>query len=608
MLPSAAIVRSPDKVAKKTGRKQTKALQLLAKDYQIEESSEPGQNVLVCNAGLVTGCSQADLLAVFSKFGPVRQLVLIPKKSYSFVVFSSTQDAQAALESVNGKVGFSDKGPIYLAFVNGVPEPELTERSHYSPPPGALLVPDFVSEAEAAELLELLHFSSSEDGQEMKHRQVKHFGYEFDYKINNIDSKKPLDVEIPSECMQLVDRMLEQNLISERADQLTVNLYRPGQGIPLHTDTHNCCTDWVASVSLGAGILMDFKGPDGETRQLWLPARSLLLLKEESRYCWRHGITPRHNDIVPDTSLLEAAAPRGGLTLVNRGLRMSLTFRKTMIGQCACDYPRHCNRPRSTPSSSILSMLEESASHLESKLVHQVYEEIAEHFSDTRHKPWPRVVEFIQSVPAGRVLVDLGCGNGKYLGLDPVIPRYEIGGDFSINLLRILASRGLQSVRLDLLNVPLRDGVAGGVLCIAALHHLATEARRIEALTEMCRILERSGRLLIYVWARDQKKENLSSYLKQNKLNFQPEGGEEDAELEQVGEFGLPVHVNRTQFQHQDVLVPWKLRGENERVYQRYYHVFQEGELEQLLAKVEGLRLLHSYYDQGNWCIIAEKI
>ena len=37
-------------------------------------------------------------------------------------------------------------------------------------------------------------------------------------------------------------------------------------------------------------------------------------------------------------------------------------------------------------------------------------------------------------------------------------------------------------VRLDLLHVPLRDGVAGGVLCIAALHHLATEARRIEAI------------------------------------------------------------------------------------------------------------------------------
>jgi hypothetical protein len=90
------------------------------------------------------------------------------------------------MDSVNGKVGFSDKGPIYLAFVDAIPEPELTEQSHYNPPPGAVVVPDFVTETEAAELMELLHLASPEDGQEMKHRQVKHFGYEFDYKINNI--------------------------------------------------------------------------------------------------------------------------------------------------------------------------------------------------------------------------------------------------------------------------------------------------------------------------------------------------------------------------------------------------------------------------------------
>lgn len=75
------------------------------------------------------------------------------------------------------------------------------------------------------------------------------------------------------------------------------------------------------------------------------------------RYCWRHGITPRHTDIVPDPAFLEAAevgrsgedqqdTMGGGLTLMSRGLRMSLTFRKTMSGQCECDYPRHCNRPR----------------------------------------------------------------------------------------------------------------------------------------------------------------------------------------------------------------------------------------------------------------------
>ena len=92
--------RSPEKAAakKKTSRKQAKALQLLAKDFDIgENSGRACANIMVCNAGLVTGCSQADLLGVFGKFGPVQQLVLIPKKSYSFVVFCRTEDAQVGL-------------------------------------------------------------------------------------------------------------------------------------------------------------------------------------------------------------------------------------------------------------------------------------------------------------------------------------------------------------------------------------------------------------------------------------------------------------------------------------------------------------------------------
>jgi alkylated DNA repair protein alkB family protein 8 len=44
----------------------------------------------------------------------------------------------------------------------------------------------------------------------------------------------------------------------------------------------------------------------------------------------------------------------------------------------------------------------------------QVYENIASHFSHTRHKPWPNVLSFVQSLPIGSLLVDVGCGNGKY--------------------------------------------------------------------------------------------------------------------------------------------------------------------------------------------------
>ena len=66
----------------------------------------------------------------------------------------------------------------------------------------------------------------------------------------------------------------------------------------------------------------------------------------------------------------------------------------------------------------------------------------------------------------------------------------------------------------------------------------------------MARLLESGGRLLIYVWAKDQKKQEMSSYLKQNKKNFK--GGEPGEEKKkEKGEFGLPVHINRTVFEHQ---------------------------------------------------------
>jgi alkylated DNA repair protein alkB family protein 8 len=167
------------------------------------------------------------------------------------------------------------------------------------------------------------------------------------------------------------------------------------------------------------------------------------------------------------------------------------------------------------------------------------------------------------------------CGNGKYLG-EGLAPRWEVGADYSANLLGIVRGRGHQAVRCDLLAVPLRDSAAAGVICIAALHHLASEDRRAAALAEMARVLAPGGRGLVYVWAKDQRKLEALSYLKQNKKNFTagakaPVGAVSGQE---TGQFGLPVYVNRsgsfsgahhqglarTQFQHQDNLVPWKLK------------------------------------------------
>jgi ubiquinone/menaquinone biosynthesis C-methylase UbiE len=64
-----------------------------------------------------------------------------------------------------------------------------------------------------------------------------------------------------------------------------------------------------------------------------------------------------------------------------------------------------------------LPLNDEDASKFESSYVHQVYNQIADHFSNTRHSAWPGVVEFIQSLKKDSVMLDIGCGNGKYLNL-----------------------------------------------------------------------------------------------------------------------------------------------------------------------------------------------
>ena len=230
-------------------------------------------------------------------------------------------------------------------------------------------------------------------------------------------------------------------------------------------------------------------------------------------------------------------------------------------------------------------------------MVHEVYEEIADHFSHTRHTPWPKVAQFLnESLEENSLVVDVGCGNGKYLDVNR-INNFNVGCDRSANLLSICGERGFNAVRSDCLNLPFKDGFADGVICIAVIHHLATKDRRKRALTEMTRILKSGGKCLIYAWAKDQKESN---YLQKNCHNKNT-----DSESK-TGLYQLPVHKNRTNFTHSDMLVPWKKENDQ---FHRFYHVFDEGELEKLINDIQPkVEIISSFFDQGNWCVIFQRL
>lgn len=68
------------------------------------------------------------------------------------------------------------------------------------------------------------------DNTVLKHRKVKHYGYEFIYGKNNINKNKCLDTKIPDICHPHLEKLVLNGYIPKIPDQLTVNHYLPGQG------------------------------------------------------------------------------------------------------------------------------------------------------------------------------------------------------------------------------------------------------------------------------------------------------------------------------------------------------------------------------------------
>ncbi|KAK0228419.1 S-adenosyl-L-methionine-dependent methyltransferase [Armillaria fumosa] len=201
--------------------------------------------------------------------------------------------------------------------------------------------------------------------------------------------------------------------------------------------------------------------------------------------------------------------------------------------------------------------------------VHDVYDQIAFHFSSTRYKPWPIIANFLATIPTGWIGLDSGTGNGKYLPLPLERPGSirTIGLDRSLPLLEIAKTAAgviRDVVWGDVLGYGWRTGAFDYAFSIATIHHLATPERRQLAVQRLLEAVSSShGRILIYVWAIEQ---------------------------DELSKRTVPTNSQSSQ-NGQDVLVPWVLNQlskellQPRRVLQRYYHMFAQNELPGLVIK-----------------------
>ena len=136
----------------------------------------------------------------------------------------------------------------------------------------------------------------------------------------------------------------------------------------------------------------------------------------------------------------------------------------------------------------------------------------------------------------------------------------------------------------DILELPHPRGAFEFAISIAVLHHLSTPERRIEAVRAVLETLRpargkggEGGKALFYVWALEQK----------NSRRGWGEGAE------------------------QDILVPWVMKQndggdnvEDVKTFNRYYHLYKEGELEKDIEKAGGV-VVENGYERDNWWAIA---
>ncbi|XP_020596703.1 alkylated DNA repair protein alkB homolog 8 isoform X2 [Phalaenopsis equestris] len=312
---------------------------------------------------------------------------------------------------------------------------------------------------------------------------------------------------------------------------------------------------------------------------------------------------------------------------------------------------------------------------IEKKYVHHVYNDIAQHFSATRFAKWPKVARFLNSLSPGSVILDVGCGNGKYLGFNPNC--FYIGCDISPPLINICARNGHEVLVADAVNLPYITNFGDVAISIAVLHHLSTESRRRKAIEELIRVVRKGGVVLITVWAVEQEDGSLIS--KWTPLSGKYNEGwvssgcpqvrnSATQMLEQIPETNEGCRTERSKYHftgpgdgetgrkdnmmaasfcnvvnepaiassnckadiNQEYFVPWHLpyhRAEvngastaaiahglakkDDRkgavVYNRYYHIFAEGELQRLVAGMDNAETVEEFYDKSNWCIILRK-
>ncbi|KAL3216050.1 hypothetical protein MRX96_033228 [Rhipicephalus microplus] len=263
------------KSERKARRKVARCARIIRESIGVDVSDHPTRFLVLNNCGTVCGGNCEAIYGDLHCYGSIQDILLIPAQPFAVVVFEDTSSSAAAADYLSGNVPSFSKDPVFPAFIERAPSVGTNTCSNLfddtNVPQGLKLLKDAISEHEETVLAQLITWGDCEESKALRQREVRHFGYAFDYSLQGVQKDAPLSEGIPDECVPFLDRLVAAGHLDRLPDQLTVTRYLPGQGIPPHVDSHESFDDDIVLLSLGSPIVMNFRHSDGRQAAQVLP-------------------------------------------------------------------------------------------------------------------------------------------------------------------------------------------------------------------------------------------------------------------------------------------------------------------------------------------------
>lgn len=206
-----------------------------------------------------------------------------------------------------------------------------------------------------------------------------------------------------------------------------------------------------------------------------------------------------------------------------------------------------------------------------------VYDVIADNFSDTRRTVWNGVKDFLDSQERGSIGFEAGMGNGKNM-----LYRNDLkmkGIDTCERFVELGLSYGLDVEKCNILDYVQDLNKYDFAISIAVFHHLSTEINRFCAMYNFISLIKPGGKGLVTVWSVEQ-----------------------DADSKRI-------------FKNGDNYISWhkpRIIKNGSQVFDkfnRYYYVFNKDGFTEYISKFKILINIDKIYNEkGNWfCVFTKK-